>query len=70
MKRSRFWSSGIRILAAMGWLLYAVAADAQNGENASLIQVPTLGGIGLGALAGVLAMAGAWAVSRNRKNKQ
>jgi hypothetical protein len=57
-------------MVAAGLLLPVLAAAQQNGsENARNVQIPTLGGIGLGALVGVLAMAGAWAVSRNRKNR-
>ena len=32
--------------------------------------VPTLGGVGLGVMAGILAMGGAWVVSRNRSDKK
>lgn len=56
-------------MVAVGLLWPVVAAAQQNGQNAPNVAIPTLGGIGLGALVGVLAMAGAWAVSRNRKNQ-
>ena len=56
-------------MMAVGLLWPVLAAAEQNGENARTAEIPTLGGIGLGALVGVLAMAGAWAVSRNRKNQ-
>ena len=50
---------------AVSWLLPRLAAAGipQNGDTA---EIPTLGGVGLGVMAGVLAMAGAWVVSRKR----
>lgn len=67
----RNWAGLMRIsMVAAGLLLPELSAAQQNGfENAPDVDIPTLGGIGLGALVGVLAMAGAWAVSRNRKNQ-
>lgn len=67
----RHWAGLMRVaMVAAGLLLPVLAAAQQNGaENARTAEIPTLGGIGLGALVGVLAMAGAWAVSRNRKNQ-
>ena len=58
-------------MGALGGLLLPVLAAAQvNGQgNGVEATIPTLGGVGLGALAGVLAIAGAWALSRNRDKR-
>ena len=64
MKVQRWWFSTGSVLV-LSWLLprMASAGIPENGVEAA---VPTLGGIGLGVMAGVLAMAGAWVVSRKR----
>lgn len=67
MKHVRTYSSQVtRALVTLS-LLGCPAAAAQGNGNASAINVPTLDVIGLASLAGVLAMAGAWKVSRGNK---
>jgi hypothetical protein len=58
-------SCSLGSVLALSWLLLPrmAAAGVPNGAEAT---VPTLGGVGLGVMAGVLAMAGAWVVSRKR----
>ena len=71
MKKVRSESRLPRVMAVLGGLLLPALAAAQlkGAGNGFETAIPTLGGVGLGALAGVLAIAGAWALSRNR-NKQ
>jgi Zn-dependent alcohol dehydrogenase len=57
---------GIGSLLAVG---PALAAPLGGGGNGSTAAVPTLGGVGLAALAGALAVGGAWLVSRRDKQK-
>ena len=53
------------VMAVCGLALPRVAAAGLQSQG-----IPTLGGIGLGVMAGILAMGGAWAVSRNRDRKK
>ena len=70
----RFFTSvfPVRHRAAVPVALLLLAAEAvaraSNGA-APTSDIPTLGGIGLATLAGGLAMAGAWAMSRSRRKK-
>lgn len=70
VRRVRFQSRLALVLGALGglWLPVVAAAQLKGGDNGAET-IPTLGGVGIGALAGVLAIAGAWALSRNR-NKE
>lgn len=63
MKVQRWWFSIGSVLALSSLLPSMASAGVPNGQE---VTVPTLGGVGLGVMAGVLALAGAWAVSRKR----
>lgn len=71
MRKVRSESRLPLVLGTLGglWLPLLAAAQEKGGDNGLEAAIPTLGGVGIGALAGVLAIAGAWALSRNR-NKQ
>jgi len=51
-------------LAALGCFAMPLAAGAQG--NTSQVVVPTLDGVGLASLAGLLSIGGAWWLSRHR----
>jgi hypothetical protein len=55
-------------VAALGSLLKAgeLLAQTRGGNSPAPDSVPTLGGVGLAALAGGLAIGGAWLLSRQR----
>ena len=56
-------------LAVAGLLIGSGRVFAQGG-NAKVNAVPTLGGVGIVALAGALSIGGAWLLSRNRDKRQ
>ena len=58
-------------LAIAGLLVTSGRVFAQGGEgNSKVNAIPTLGGVGIIALAGALSIGGAWLLSRNRDKKQ
>jgi hypothetical protein len=59
-------------VAAVGSLLVAgqALAQARGGGNEPDLDIPTLDGFGLAALAGVLSVGGAWLLSRHRDKQK
>lgn len=62
-------SLSVAAVLTLCWLLLPQLVAAQINEP-NVTRVPTLGGVGLGVMAGILAMGGAWVVSRNRSDKK
>ncbi|HET9768725.1 MAG TPA: hypothetical protein VFS60_17905 [Thermoanaerobaculia bacterium] len=58
--------SGLGSLLTVGG---ALAAPAQGSGGSGPINVPTLGGVGLAALAGALSIGGAWLLRQRDKDK-
>jgi hypothetical protein len=59
-------------LSGLGSLLTfsgALAAQVEGGGNGTTAGVPTLGGVGLAALAGALSIGGAWLLRQRDKDK-
>jgi hypothetical protein len=58
-------------LAVAGLLIASGRVFAQGEGNGSQVNaVPTLGGVGIIALAGALSIGGAWLLSRNRDKQE
>lgn len=69
MKRFRHASSAlVPFVAVTCSTLLAWPAAAQVG-NANITRIPTLDGVGLASLAGILTMTGAWLAARRSSRK-
>jgi hypothetical protein len=70
MKRVRVSLRGLFPLMLAAFCVAAPLAALPPSENASSIDVPTLDGVGLASLTGVLIMSGAWLLAHRRSKKR